>query len=326
MHGRRIYHARGKILGGSSSHQRDDLPARQPAGLRALGGRPGHGDVGLRPLPAVLPAHGGLRWPRRRTIHGAGTAGRFRWSAARPRTPCSAPSSRPPRRPGYPLDGRRQRLSPGGLRPVRPEHPARAPDLRGPGLPAPRHEPAEPRRSGPRAFVTRVLFEGSRAVGVEYRTGSGGMRRVQAGEVILAGGSINSPQLLQLSGVGNARGARRPRGPRRRATCRGSARTSRTTSRSTSSTARRSPSRCSRRSRSGAGRGSASSGCSCAAGRAPRTTSRAAASSGATTTSPTRTCCSTSCRWRSAMTGRRRAAGTATRSTSGRCTPTPAAR
>ena len=37
MHGRRIYHARGKLLGGSSSDQRDDLPARQPARLRALG-------------------------------------------------------------------------------------------------------------------------------------------------------------------------------------------------------------------------------------------------------------------------------------------------
>jgi choline dehydrogenase len=54
------------------------------------------------------------------------------------------------------------------------------------------------------AFVTRILFEGTRAVGVEYRAAFGGLRRVHAGEVILAGGSINSPQLLQLSGVGNA--------------------------------------------------------------------------------------------------------------------------
>jgi choline dehydrogenase len=54
------------------------------------------------------------------------------------------------------------------------------------------------------AFVTRVLFDGSRAVGVEYRAGSAGVRRVTAGEVILAGGSINSPQLLQVSGIGNA--------------------------------------------------------------------------------------------------------------------------
>ena len=52
------------------------------------------------------------------------------------------------------------------------------------------------------AFVTRILFEGSRAVGVEHTTGRGALRRVVADEVILAGGAINSPQLLQLSGVG----------------------------------------------------------------------------------------------------------------------------
>jgi choline dehydrogenase len=55
-----------------------------------------------------------------------------------------------------------------------------------------------------RAFVTKILFEGSRAVGVEYRTASGSTRRALGGEVILCGGAINSPQLLQLSGVGNA--------------------------------------------------------------------------------------------------------------------------
>ncbi|MFB6846626.1 choline dehydrogenase [Streptomyces sp. NPDC056373] len=55
-----------------------------------------------------------------------------------------------------------------------------------------------------RALVTRVLFEGKRAVGVEYRRGRGRPQRVRAGEVILSGGAINSPQLLQLSGIGNA--------------------------------------------------------------------------------------------------------------------------
>jgi choline dehydrogenase len=54
------------------------------------------------------------------------------------------------------------------------------------------------------SFVSRILFDGGRAVGVEYRAGRDGMRRVLAGEVILAGGSINSPQLLQVSGVGAA--------------------------------------------------------------------------------------------------------------------------
>jgi choline dehydrogenase len=51
-----------------------------------------------------------------------------------------------------------------------------------------------------RAFVDRVVFEGTRAVGVEV-----GGETIRAREVILCGGAINSPQLLQLSGVGNAR-------------------------------------------------------------------------------------------------------------------------
>ncbi|MEO7742069.1 MAG: choline dehydrogenase [Usitatibacter sp.] len=54
-------------------------------------------------------------------------------------------------------------------------------------------------RTGARA--TRVLFEGMRAVGVEYVQG-GETRTVRAREVILAAGAIQSPQLLMLSGVG----------------------------------------------------------------------------------------------------------------------------
>jgi choline dehydrogenase len=52
------------------------------------------------------------------------------------------------------------------------------------------------------ALVTRIRFEGLRAVGVEYRLG-GTTHTVSAQrEVLLCGGSFNSPQLLQLSGVG----------------------------------------------------------------------------------------------------------------------------
>jgi len=65
------------------------------------------------------------------------------------------------------------------------------------------------------ALVTRVIFEGSRAVGVEYRSGqklyrpSGALgqegipRSARASaEVILCGGAFNTPQLLMLSGIG----------------------------------------------------------------------------------------------------------------------------
>jgi len=55
-----------------------------------------------------------------------------------------------------------------------------------------------------RIFVTKILFDGKRAVGVEAVQGNSPAERIYAGEVILCGGSINSPQLLQLSGVGNA--------------------------------------------------------------------------------------------------------------------------
>jgi choline dehydrogenase len=56
-----------------------------------------------------------------------------------------------------------------------------------------------------RAFVSGLVFDGARAVGVEYRSaGSRSSHRVRAGEVVVCGGAINSPQLLQLSGIGNA--------------------------------------------------------------------------------------------------------------------------
>jgi len=54
-----------------------------------------------------------------------------------------------------------------------------------------------------RAFTTKILFDGDRATGVAY-TRNGRSHTVRAGEVICCGGAINSPQLLQLSGVGPA--------------------------------------------------------------------------------------------------------------------------
>ncbi len=53
------------------------------------------------------------------------------------------------------------------------------------------------------AHVTRVVMEGRRATGVEYRQ-NGALKIARAGEVILAGGAINTPQLLMLSGIGPA--------------------------------------------------------------------------------------------------------------------------
>jgi 4-pyridoxate dehydrogenase len=56
-----------------------------------------------------------------------------------------------------------------------------------------------------RAHVTRVLLEGTRAVGVELIKGSGDRVGVRASnEVIVCAGTFNSPQLLMLSGIGPA--------------------------------------------------------------------------------------------------------------------------
>ncbi|TDK43731.1 GMC family oxidoreductase [Antarcticimicrobium luteum] len=54
-----------------------------------------------------------------------------------------------------------------------------------------------------RAHATKVLFEGKRGTGVAYRQGRAEREVRAAREVILCGGAFNSPQLLQLSGVGN---------------------------------------------------------------------------------------------------------------------------
>jgi len=61
-----------------------------------------------------------------------------------------------------------------------------------------------------RTLTTKILFEGknpessSRAVGVEFSRSLGRSEKVYAGVIICCGGAINSPQLLQLSGIGNA--------------------------------------------------------------------------------------------------------------------------
>ena len=60
------------------------------------------------------------------------------------------------------------------------------------------------------AHATNIIFEGKRAVGVRYIKGGKGGTPVEVRadkEVILSGGTYNSPQLLQLSGIGSPRAA-----------------------------------------------------------------------------------------------------------------------
>jgi choline dehydrogenase len=58
------------------------------------------------------------------------------------------------------------------------------------------------------ALVHRVLIEGGRAVGVEAEVDGAKQRILARAEVIVSGGAVNSPQILQLSGVGNGEALR----------------------------------------------------------------------------------------------------------------------
>jgi choline dehydrogenase len=72
------------------------------------------------------------------------------------------------------------------------------------------HERAEPRDNYHLLtdhLVTRILFQNKKAIGVEYSLGEGQpvQKALVKKEVILSGGSIHSPRILQLSGIGDKR-------------------------------------------------------------------------------------------------------------------------
>ena len=323
MNGRRIYHARGKVLGGSSSINGMIFQRGNPLDYERWGADPG--------METWDYAHCLPYFKRMERCMAADLEDEFRGHAGPlvlergpARSPLFGAFFEAVQQAGYPLTDdvngfRQEGFAPfdRNIRNGRRLSAARAylhPVMSRPNLDV-----------ATRAFVTKVLFQGDRAVGVEYSHRRGAVKRAMAGEVVLCGGAINSPQLLQLSGVGDAGRAPRARVSTSCTTSPASASTCRITWRSTSSTRASNPSRW-RRTCSGAGvRWSVCSGCSFGAARARRTTSRPGGSSGATRTSPTRTSCSISCRSPSATTDRRPRATTATRCTSGRCTRTPEA-
>jgi choline dehydrogenase len=56
----------------------------------------------------------------------------------------------------------------------------------------------------PRARARRLVFDGTRVAGVEYRLGNGPARRISATrEVLVCAGAVHSPHLLQVSGIGD---------------------------------------------------------------------------------------------------------------------------
>ncbi len=202
MNGRRIYHARGKVLGGSSSINGMIFQRGNPLDYERWGADPGmetwdyaHCLPYFRRMEDCLAAA-----PDDPFRGHGGPLGLERGPATNPLFGAFFEATR---QAGYPstddVNGYRQEgfaAFDRNIRRGRRLSAARAylhPVLKRPNLVV---------ETG--AFVTRVLFTGTRAVGVEYRTGKGRVEQVRGREVVLAGGSINSPQLLQLSGVGNA--------------------------------------------------------------------------------------------------------------------------
>jgi len=201
LHGRQIYHARGKLLGGSSSINGMIFQRGNPLDYERWAAGPGMSDWDFahclpyfRRMEDCAAAgaddpyrgHGGpLRLER-----GPADGPLFQsfFAAAEEAGYIRTDDVNGFRQEGFgPFDrniSRGRRLSAAGayLRPA----------MRRPNLVV-----------RTRALTHRVLFAGSRATGVEYEA-AGRLHRVEAGEVVLCGGAFNSPQLLQLSGVGPA--------------------------------------------------------------------------------------------------------------------------
>ncbi len=200
LHGRRIYHARGKVLGGSSSINGMIFQRGNPLDYERWAADPG--------LEAWDYAHCLPYFKKMETcLAGGGKWRGHEGPLVLERGPASSPLFTAffaaVQQAGYELtddlNGYRQEGFAAFDRNVhrgRRLSAARAylhPVMDRPNL-----------RVECRAFVTRILFEDQRAAGVQYTRGPGQPRTASAREVILCGGAINSPQLLQLSGVGPA--------------------------------------------------------------------------------------------------------------------------
>jgi choline dehydrogenase len=201
MNGRRIYHARGKVLGGSSSINGMIFQRGNPLDYERWAADPG--------MDTWSYAHCLPYFKRMENATAAAPGDPFRgrdgplWlergPAANPLfgaffdSAVEAGYERTPDVNGYrqegfgPFDrnirnGRRWSSADAYLKPVRQRKNLTV-------------------RTG--TFVNRVLLDGRRAVGVQVPSRLG-VERIEAGEVILAAGAINSPQTLMVSGVGPA--------------------------------------------------------------------------------------------------------------------------
>jgi choline dehydrogenase len=199
MHGRRVYHARGKVLGGSSSINGMIFQRGNPLDYDRWAAEPGLGDWDYA---HCLPYFKRMETCLAGVDQWRGGDGPLKLERGPAVNPLFGALLEAARQAGYELTsdvngyrqegfaafdrnvyrGRRWSAARAYLHPVR-----RRPNL----------------DVATRALATRVRFAGRRAVAVEY-VQARRLRRVRAGEIILCGGAINTPQVLQLSGVGDA--------------------------------------------------------------------------------------------------------------------------
>ena len=166
MHGRRIYHARGKVLGGSSSINGMIFQRGNPLDYERWAAEPG--------MERWDYAHCLPYFKRMETLPGRRrrVARRRRPARARARAghgPAVRRAVRRGRAGRLAADRRRQRLPAGGLRAVRPQHPPRPAPERRARVPAPGDEAAQPRRCARGRSCTGSSSRATRAVGVEVR-------------------------------------------------------------------------------------------------------------------------------------------------------------
>ena len=204
MGGRRIYHARGKVLGGSSSINGMIFQRGNPLDYERWAADPG--------METWDYAHCLPYFKRMENCLAARADDPFRGHDG-PLVLERGPASTPlfgaffeaVQEAGYPLTDDVNGFRQEGFAPFdRNVHRGRRLSAARAYLHPVMGRPNLTVRTG--TLVTRVVFEGTRAVGVAVATGkAGGEEVLRGGEVILSGGAINTPQLLQLSGVGDAR-------------------------------------------------------------------------------------------------------------------------
>ena len=199
MNGRRVYHARGKVLGGSSSINGMIFQRGNPLDYERWAADPG---MESWDYPHCLPYFKRMETCLAGADQWRGGSGPLKLERGPADNPLFGAFFEAAQQAGYPLTddvngyrqegfarfdrniyhGRRWSASRAYLDPVKARKNLRIETY---------------------AFATKVTFEGNRAVGVDYTRGGRLRRSVRAGEVVLCGGAINTPQLLQLSGVGD---------------------------------------------------------------------------------------------------------------------------